>query len=205
MNYDLKMQEEINALDYVPKILLHACCAPCSSTCLKRLGEHFKITIFYYNPNITEKTEYNKRLEEIKKFIKEFKVKYEIEIIEGKYNKEAFFEIARGLEEIPERGLRCFKCYKLRLTETLKIAEEKGFDYFATTLTLSPYKNANWINEIGEELAKESHVKYLYSDFKKQNGYKQSIEYSNKYKLYRQDYCGCIYSQKTKRKEEIEK
>ena len=180
MNYDLKMQEEINKLNFVPKILLHACCAPCSSTCLKRLGEHYKITIFYYNPNITEEKEYKKRLEEIKRFIKEFKVKYPIEILEGRYNREAFFEMSKGLEE------------------TLKVAEDNNFDFFASTLTLSPYKNANWINEIGEEIAKESPVNYLYSDFKKQNGYKKSIEYSNKYQLYRQDYCGCIYSKKEK-------
>ncbi len=198
MNYDLKMQEEINKLNFVPKILLHACCAPCSSTCLKRLGEHFKITIFYYNPNITEEKEYKKRLEEIKRFIKEFKVKYPIEILEGRYNREAFFEMSKGLEEAPERGIRCFKCYKLRLEETLKVAEDNNFDFFASTLTLSPYKNANWINEIGEEIAKESPVNYLYSDFKKQNGYKKSIEYSNKYQLYRQNYCGCIYSKKEK-------
>lgn len=196
MNYDLLMQKELDELDYVPTILLHACCAPCSSACLERLGSYFKITIFYYNPNITEEEEYKKRLEEIKRFIKEFKVKYPIELIEGRYNPDAFFEISKGLEEVPERGKRCYKCYKLRLLETLKVAEEKEFNYFATTLTLSPYKNASWLNEIGEEIAKGAHTKYLYSDFKKQDGYKKSIAYSKEYKLYRQNYCGCIYSRK---------
>lgn len=196
MNYDLLMQKEMNSLTKVPKLLLHTCCAPCSSTCLKRLGDYFKITIFYYNPNITEKEEYQKRIEEVKRFIKEFKVKYEIEIIEGKYEPSVFLEMSKGLEEEKERGKRCFKCYELRLKETLRVAQEKKFDYFTTTLTLSPFKNVDWLNEIGEEISKDSTVKFLNSDFKKQNGYKESIEYSKQYHLYRQNYCGCIYSKK---------
>lgn len=199
MNYDLLMQEEIESLTYTPTILLHACCAPCSSACLKRLGEYFKITIFFYNPNITDQEEYLKRLEEIKRFIKEFKVKYEIRIIEGKYDPDIFLEMAKGMEDLPERGNRCFLCYRLRLEETLKVALENGFDYFATTLTLSPFKNANWLNQIGEEISQNKKTKYLFSDFKKHNGYKESIELSKKYHLYRQNYCGCIYSKNSKK------
>ena len=199
MNYDLLMQEEINKLDYTPTLLLHTCCAPCSSACLKRLGDYFFITILYYNPNITSKSEYEKRLLEVKKFIKEFKVKHEIKIIDSKYDPETFLEITKGMEDVPERGERCYKCYELRLLETLKVAEENNFDYFTTTLTLSPYKNVDWLNEIGMRISENSKVKFLNSDFKKKNGYKESIEFSKKYKLYRQDYCGCIYSKKEKR------
>ncbi len=200
MNYDLLMQKEIDKLDDVSEILLHTCCAPCSSTCLKRLGDNFKITIFYYNPNITDEKEYQKRLEEIKRFTCEFKVKYPISIIEGKYEPKKFIEISKGLENEPERGRRCYKCYKLRLKETLKVAEENNFPYFTTTLTLSPFKNVDWLNEIGENISKNSNVKFLNSDFKKHNGYKESIDYSKKYNLYRQDYCGCIYSKLEKDK-----
>ena len=199
MNYDLLMQEEINKLDYTPTLLLHTCCAPCSSACLKRLGDYFFITILYYNPNITSRLEYEKRLLEVKKFIKEFKVKHEIKIIDSKYDPETFLEITKGMEDVPERGERCYKCYELRLLETLKVAEENNFDYFTTTLTLSPYKNVDWLNEIGMRISQNSKVKFLNSDFKKKNGYKESIELSKKYKLYRQDYCGCIYSKKEKR------
>ncbi len=196
MNYDLLMQKEIESLTNTPTLLLHTCCAPCSSVCLKRLGDHFKITVFFYNPNITEEKEYQKRLAELKRFINEFQVKYKIQMIEAKYDPNSFFDQSKGMENIPERGIRCFSCYQLRLQETVKIAEENNFDYFATTLTLSPFKNANWLNQIGETLAKDKKVKYLYSDFKKHNGYKESIELSEKYHLYRQNYCGCIYSKK---------
>lgn len=196
MNYDLLMQKEIESLDGVPTLLLHVCCAPCSSACLKRLCDYFHVTVFYYNPNITDYDEYQKRLDEVKRFIQEFPVKYPVDLIEGKYNPEAFLEMASGLEDAPERGRRCYKCYELRLIETLKVAEEKEFDYFTTTLTLSPYKNADWLNQIGEDISKDSKVKFLYSDFKKRDGYHESILFSNKYKLYRQNYCGCIYSRK---------
>lgn len=196
MNYDLLMNQEISSLTEPKTLLLHACCAPCSSVCLKRLGQYFKITILFYNPNITEEEEYLKRLTEIKRFIKQLKVKYEINIIEAKYDPDTFFNLTKGMENIPERGSRCYKCYKLRLKETLKIAEENNFDYFTTTLTLSPYKNTNWLNEIGEDISKSSPVKFLNSDFKKHNGYKESIELSKKYNLYRQNYCGCIYSKR---------
>ncbi len=195
MNYDIKMEEEINKIsESLPTLLLHACCAPCSSSCIERLSKYFKITIFYYNPNITDKEEYKKRLEEVKKFIKKFKTENEVEVIGGRYNPDEFFEIAKGLENEPERGARCYKCYNLRLEESAKYASDNNYDYFATTLTLSPYKKADWINKIGEELDKKYKSKYLYSDFKKKNGYKRSIELSNEYGLYRQNYCGCIYS-----------
>ena len=194
MNYDLLMEEQIKKLEEGSTLLMHACCAPCSSACLERLGNYFDISIFYYNPNITDKDEYLKRVEEIKKFISSFKTKYPIKLIEGRYEPEEFFKIAKGLEDEPERGKRCFECYKLRLSETAKVASELNFDYFCTTLTLSPYKNAVWLNEIGEELNSNYTSTYLYSDFKKRNGYKRSIELSKEFDLYRQDYCGCVYS-----------
>lgn len=194
MNYDLLMEEQIKNMNEGSTLLMHACCAPCSSACLERLGNYFDISILYYNPNITDKDEYLKRVEEIKKFISGFKTKYPIKLIEGRYDPKEFFEIAKGLEDEPERGKRCFKCYKLRLEETAKVASLKKFDYFCTTLTLSPYKNATWLNEIGEELNNNYNSTYLYSDFKKKNGYKRSIELSKEFDLYRQDYCGCVYS-----------
>ena len=196
MNYDLKMEEEIKNIKPGTKLLLHACCAPCSSAVLERLGNIFEITILYYNPNITEKDEYNKRLNEVKNFIKQFKTKYKISIIDGRYDINDFLDISKGLEDEPERGKRCYKCYNLRLEETAKVAEKEGFPYFTTTLSLSPYKNSNWINEIGEDLNNRYNSTYLYSDFKKKNGYKRSIELSKEYNLYRQNYCGCIYSKK---------
>ena len=198
MNYDLEMEKQLENIKEGDKLLLHACCAPCSSACLERLGDYFNISIFYYNPNITEEEEYNKRINEIKKFISEFKTKYPIKLIEGRYDPNEFFEMAKGLENEPERGSRCYKCYKLRLEESAKVASDLGFNYFCTTLTLSPHKNSNWINQIGEELDKEYNSTYLYSDFKKKNGYKRSIELSREYDLYRQDYCGCIYSKRNK-------
>ncbi len=196
MNYNLLMEEEINKIGEGKTLLLHACCAPCSSAVLERLGNIFKITILYYNPNITEEVEYQKRLNEIHKFIKKFKTKYKINIIDGRYEPKEFFSIAKGLENEKERGKRCYKCYELRLEETAKIAKEKNFDYFTTTLSLSPYKNSNWINEIGKNLKEKYNINYLYSDFKKNNGYKRSIELSKEYNLYRQNYCGCIYSKR---------
>ena len=196
MNYDNLMEEELKKIPMGSNLLLHACCAPCSSAVLERLGNYFHITIFFYNPNITEEVEYNKRLDEIKKFIKKFKIKYPINIIEGNYEPKKFFDIAKDLENEKERGKRCYKCYNLRLEETAKIASNINFDYFTTTLSLSPHKNSTWINEIGENLDKLYQANYLYSDFKKKNGYKRSIELSKEYNLYRQDYCGCIYSKR---------
>lgn len=196
MNYDLEMEKQISNIPEGTALLLHACCAPCSSAVLERIANHFKISIFYYNPNITDEDEYNKRITEIKKLISIVHPKYEISLIEGKYEPEKFFEMAKGLEKEPERGKRCYKCYELRLSETARIAEEMGFKYFCTTLTLSPHKNVNWLNEIGEELNNKYRTTYLYSDFKKKEGYKRSIILSKEYGLYRQDYCGCIFSKK---------
>ena len=196
MNYDVIMEDMMKKIPNGSKLLLHACCAPCSSSVLERLGNYFDISIFFYNPNITLEEEYVKRLNEIKMFVQKFKVEYPIDVIEGRYNPDEFFEMAKGLEKELERGPRCYKCYKMRLEETAKIASELNFDYFTTTLSLSPYKNSNWINEIGSLLDEEYQSNFLYSDFKKRNGYKRSIELSNEYNLYRQDYCGCIYSKR---------
>ena len=199
MNYDLEMEKQLENIKDGEKLLLHACCAPCSSAVLERLSSKFEITIFYYNPNISEYDEYIKRIEEVKKLISILKPKYKISLIEGNYDNNKFKEISKGLENEPERGKRCYKCYELRLEETSRIAEELKFKYFATTLTLSPHKNSNWINEIGENLNNKYNTTYLYSDFKKKNGYKRSIELSKEYDLYRQDYCGCIYSKRDKK------
>ena len=200
MNYDLEMEKQMKNLEEGTDLLLHACCAPCSSAVLERIANHFKISIFYYNPNITDKEEYQKRIEEIKKLITLIHPKYPVKLIEGDYVPEKFMEMAKGLEKEPERGKRGYKCYEMRLEETAKIAEKLGFQVFATTLTLSPHKNSNWINEIGETLNNKYNTTYLYSDFKKKEGYKRSIILSKEYNLYRQDYCGCIYS---KRKNEV--
>ena len=183
MNYDLKMKEQLSNVKEGSTLLLHACCAPCSSTVLERLGDFFHITIFYYNPNISEESEYQKRLSELKKFIASFSTKYPIHLIEGRYDPGDFFAISKGLEKEKERGKRCYCCYQLRLEETAKVAEEKKFDYFTTTLSISPYKNANWINEIGKDLENHYQVYFLYSDFKKNDGYHRSIELSHLYHL----------------------
>ena len=199
MNYDLVMENQIKEIgNNIPTLLLHACCAPCSSACIERLSNIFKITILYFNPNISDEKEYQKRLDELHKFVSSFKTKYEVNIIDGRYNPDEFFKMSEGLEKEPERGARCYKCYNMRMEETAKVAEENNYDFFATTLSLSPYKNSNWINEIGENLDKKYNSTYLYSDFKKKNGYKRSIELSKEYDLYRQDYCGCIYSKRNK-------
>ncbi len=180
----------------VPTLLLHSCCAPCSSYVLEYLSNYFKITILYYNPNISPIEEFNKRVDEQKRLISLLKTKYPVSFIEGNYDNDLYELVIKGLEDEPERGKRCYVCYELRLRECAKIAKEKGYDYFSTTLSISPYKNSNWLNEIGSKLEKEHNVSYLYADFKKKNGYKRSIELSNIYHLYRQNYCGCIYSKK---------
>lgn len=201
MNYNLEMEKQMENIKEGSTLLLHACCAPCSTACLERVANFFKVTIFYYNPNITEKNEYQKRIEEIKKLLTLINPKYKVELLEGDYDPKVFLDMSKGLENEPERGKRCYKCYELRLKETAKIASQLGFNNFATTLTLSPHKNCDWINEIGESLDKEYESNYLYSDFKKKEGYKRSIELSKKYDLYRQDYCGCIYSKRDKQAE----
>ena len=177
-----------------PSLLLHSCCAPCSSYVLEYLAPYFQICDFYYNPNISPKREYEDRKEELVRLIAEMGLSNEVTFLEGTYQPEDFFAMAKGLEDLPEGGERCFKCYEMRLRESAKIAKEQGADYFATTLTISPLKNAQKLNEIGEQLAAEYGVKYLPSDFKKKNGYKRSVELSAQYELYRQNYCGCVFS-----------
>lgn len=201
VNYQKKLDETLNkikASGKTPKLLLHSCCAPCSSYVLEYLSDYFEITVNFYNPNITFEEEYNKRLEEQKVFNGEIEVKNEVRLIEGKYDVGEFFDFVKGLEDIREGGERCFQCYKLRLEETAKKASEMGFDYFSTVLSISPLKNAQKINEIGKELEEKYGVKFLLADFKKKNGYKRSVELSKEHKLYRQDYCGCVFS-KTER------
>lgn len=194
VNYNLECEKILNSLDLNNKktLLLHACCAPCSSAVLEIISKYFKITILFYNPNITDYSEYLKRKDELKRLIKE--VGYDIEVMDCDYDKEKFISMALGLEDKREGDIRCYKCYKLRLEKTALVAKENNFDYFTTTLSISPYKNSKWLNEIGKELSDKYKVDYLYADFKKKNGYKRSIELSNIYHLYRQDYCGCIYS-----------
>ena len=178
----------------VPSLLLHACCAPCSSYCLEYLAEYFKITVFYYNPNIYPESEYAHRVAEEKRLIASLPVKNKIDFIEGRFDPSEFYDAVKGLETAKEGGERCFTCYELRLRETARLAKERGFDYFTTTLTISPLKNAAKLNEIGEALADEYGVLHLPSDFKKKEGYKRSIELSRQYSLYRQNYCGCVFS-----------
>ncbi len=177
-----------------PSLLLHACCAPCSSYCLEYLTEFFNITVFYFNPNIYPSQEYGVRVEEIKRLISESRYKNPVSFIEGSFDTDDFYNCVRGYEKEREGGRRCFLCYEMRLEETARLAKELQFDYFTTTLTISPLKNAEKINEIGEELAEKYGVKHLPSDFKKKNGYKRSIELSKEHSLYRQNYCGCIFS-----------
>lgn len=182
-----------------PSLFLHSCCAPCSSYVLEYLRQYFRITVFYYNPNITEDAEYRKRVEEQKRLIAAYNQKaqgYAIEVLEGDYEPDLFFQIAKGLEACPEGGERCFACYELRLLETAKRAQAGNYDYFTTTLSISPLKNAAKLNEIGEKLAASCGVAWLPSDFKKRDGYRRSIELSKEYELYRQDYCGCVYSRR---------
>ena len=199
MNYQKELDKLVQKLSddgRVPKLLLHSCCAPCSSYVLEYLSNYFEITVLYYNPNIFPESEYTKRIWEQQKLIDEMNVKYPISFMAGPYDKEKFYEMAKGLEEVKEGGVRCFGCYELRLRETARIAAQAGFDYFTTTLSISPLKNAEKLNEIGVKLAEEYGVSYLLSDFKKKNGYKRSIELSKQYGLYRQDYCGCEFSKK---------
>ena len=189
-----KITDELKKSGEVPKLLLHACCAPCSSYCLEYLSEYFDITVFCYNPNIYPAEEYGYRVSEIRRLIEESKYKHPVKVIEGDSEPLQFYQAVKGYEKEKEGAARCFICYEMRLEETAKRAKELGFDYFTTTLTISPLKNAEKINEIGERLSGKYGVKHLPSDFKKKNGYKRSIELSAEHKLYRQNYCGCVYS-----------
>ncbi len=194
-NYQLLLDKKLNEIDASgtkPTLLLHCCCAPCSSYVLEYLNKYFNITLHFYNPNISPEKEYAYRAEELQRLVKEMNL--EIGFVIENYDPAPFFEIAKGMEDLPEGGERCFKCYRLRLEEAAKKAKKGGFDYFTTTLSISPHKNAEKLNEIGKELSEKYDIEYLYSDFKKKNGYKRSIELSAKFNLYRQDYCGCIYS-----------
>lgn len=189
-----------------PSLLIHSCCAPCSSYVLEYLSNYFDITLFFYNPNISPKSEFDYRESELKRLVSEMTIDSSIDIIVPEYNDREFYNTVKGFEHLPEGGERCFRCYELRLAEAFEYAKEKGFEYFTTTLSISPYKNAEKLNEIGERLAEKSEgIRWLPSDFKKKNGYKRSIELSKEYNLYRQDYCGCIFSkaEREKTKQEI--
>lgn len=199
INYDEILKKTIaenESAGIKPSLLLHACCAPCSSYVLECLAEHFGITLFYYNPNITPESEFSFRLSELKRFVGE--AGYGIKVESPTYDANEFFSRVRGMEDLPEGGERCRVCYELRLRRTAEEAKRGGYDYFTTTLSISPYKNAEWLNEIGAALEAEYGVKYLHSDFKKRGGYSRSIELSREYSLYRQDYCGCVYSKKAR-------
>ena len=199
INYDKILKKELEIIknnNIVPNILLHSCCAPCSSYVIEYLTNYFNITILYYNPNISPYEEYLKRKKEQIKLINTIPTKNKINILDCDYNNNLYEEQIKGLEQEPEKGARCPICFNLRLEYTAKKSKENNYDYFGTTLTVSPYKNSALINSIGEELSKKYNIKWLYSDFKKNNGYKRSIELSKEYNLYRQNYCGCIYSKR---------
>ncbi|MCR5829735.1 MAG: epoxyqueuosine reductase QueH [Lachnospiraceae bacterium] len=176
-----------------PSLLLHSCCAPCSSYCLTYLADVFDITLYFYNPNITEKSEYEHRLSELVRLVKEMPLPRKVGVKPGPWEPERFFEMSKGLENAPERGERCIRCYSMRLEDTARVARDMGTDFFATTLTLSPLKDSKVINAIGESLS-DKNVRYLDTDFKKNGGYQKSIELSREYGLYRQNYCGCLFS-----------
>lgn len=193
---------ELEASGEKPALLLHACCAPCSSHTLEYLHSHFRITLYFCNPNIAPEEEFNFRLSELKRLVREMGL--DIEVIEEEYDPKPFFELAKGLEELPERGERCQRCIELRLRMAAAKANELGCELFTTTLTISPHKDCQFINECGASIADESGVDYLFSDFKKHEGYKRSIELSRQYGLYRQNYCGCVYSKANSQKDKTE-
>lgn len=192
-NYAKKLEEIINSLDNKPKLLLHSCCGPCSSYVISYLRDYFDITVLYYNPNIFPYEEYVKRKEEQKRLLREM-TNDTVKLLDCDYDNDKYEEVIQGLEKEPERGKRCTKCFLLRLKKTAIVGKDEGFDFFGTTLTVSPYKNAQLINRIGEKLANDYDIRWLYGDFKKNDGYNKSIELSKKYDLYRQNYCGCIYA-----------
>ena len=207
INYQKELDRVIEGLQQkgkVPKLLLHVCCAPCSSYCLEYLSQYFDITVYYYNPNISKKEEYEYRLSEEKRFISIKEFKYPVKLTDSEYCPEDFFRAVKGFENEPEGGLRCRECFKLRLEATAKKAKAEGFDYFTTTLTISTLKNAALLNEIGAEMAERYGVSWLYSDFKKKEGYKRSIELSREYQLYRQNYCGCVFSKREAESKQVQ-
>ena len=202
-NYQKELDKLVMGLEKsgeVPTLFLHSCCAPCSSYCLEYLSQYFQITVFYYNPNIFPSEEYEDRVNEQDRLIRELNeggVLHPIRLVKGTYRPEEFYEAVKGLEKEPEGGARCTECFKLRLYESARLAKEGSFDYFTTTLTISPLKDAERLNQIGEEAGERLGVRFLNSDFKKKNGYKRSIEMSKEHDLYRQDYCGCVYSKQS--------
>lgn len=206
MNYQKELDSLIEKLveqQLRPKLLLHSCCAPCSSYVLEYLSKYFEITIFYFNPNIYPEEEYYRRVEEQKQLIQAMPLPSGIQFRQGEYRPQEYYQVIRGLESEPEGSHRCFVCYELRLREAARLAKEGGYDYFTTTLSISPHKNSEKLNEIGKMLATETGIAYLPSDFKKKNGYKRSIELSGEYNLYRQDYCGCIFSMRERQEPEM--
>lgn len=201
INYNLefhKVESQVLEAQTKPKLLLHACCAPCASACIPRVCENWQTTVFFYNPNITDKTEYDKRYEELCRLVDIFNTEMEcaIEVVDGGYEPDVFYSLSKGLEDAPERGSRCHRCYRQRLQVTHDVAVAEGFDYFATTLTLSPLKDEQVLNNIGYEISQGTNTLWLPSDFKKEGGYQKSIELSKEYGLYRQNYCGCEYSKR---------
>ena len=202
-NYQIELENELSRVSGVQRLLLHACCAPCSSYVLEYLTRYFDITLYFCNPNITDPAEYEKRLSELKRLAGVLPHENRIDVIDAGYSPEKFYELAKGREELPEGGARCFDCYRLRLTKTADFfaSRRDDFDFFATTLTVSPHKNAEKLNEIGFELAGKYRLSWLPSDFKKREGYKRSIELSRIYSLYRQDYCGCEFSRRLRHPE----
>lgn len=208
VNYQQWLDREIELLQRegrVPRLLLHSCCAPCSSYVLEYLSHWFRITVYYFNPNITEKQEYSHRVAEQQRLIDAMQFVHPVDFLEGEYRPADFFAMAKGMERLPEGGERCFACYRMRLEQTARQAKAGGFDYFTTTLSVSPYKNAQKLNEIGRELSQQTGISYLCSDFKKRGGYKRSVELSGEYELYRQNYCGCIFSAEEARRRAAEK
>lgn len=194
-NYDLQFDNIVKGLEVKKRLLLHACCAPCASSVLERVTPYFDVTIYFYNPNITDRSEYLHRYNELLRFVN---IVYgdKIKVIDGGFEPRPFIEAARGLEDEPERGLRCDKCFYLRLKKTAELAKVGLYDYYCTTLSVSPHKNAQLLNELGFKIEQKELVKWLPSDFKKKQGYVRSIELSKEYGLYRQNYCGCVFSQK---------
>lgn len=199
INYQKELDKITDSLNGdVPKLFLHSCCAPCSSYTLEYLSNYFDITVYYFNPNISPKAEFDKRYAEQKRLIEALPSKHPIKLVCGEYDYNDFLKMAKGYEDVPEGGERCFRCYRMRLESTAKLAKEQGFDYFCTTLSISPLKNSQKINEIGYEVAEKYGIKWLPSDFKKKEGYKRSIELSREYQLYRQNFCGCVFSKENK-------
>ena len=208
INYQKRMEEEIAKVrqnEAVPKLLLHSCCGPCSTYCIQTLSEYFSVTVYYFNPNIYPPEEYACRAAEQKRFIEQFPVKHPVSFVEGPFEPKEFYDYIRGYEKEPEGGERCFLCYRLRLEKTAEYAKQNQFDYFTTTLSISPLKNAAKLNEIGGELAVKYDILYLFSDFKKKEGYKKSTEISREYGMYRQYYCGCVFSKEQRDREIAQK